>query len=424
MMCKVSVLIPAYNVELYLRECLDSVLAQTLSDWEIICVDDASTDKTLSILREYAYADARIQVYCHEKNRGQACGRNLALSHASGEYIYMLDADDMILPETLEELYRQCVKDNLDVAAFETRQFTESAAFEGAAAAKTIHYEDSPVMDGREALIYCMEKEVFSLSVPTFMMKRAYLERIHLTFTEGILHEDVGYIFALMTRAGRIRFLPKVYFLRRIRAKSTMTTEFTAANIEGYLKSFYQSFVLEQVLAEEYGSDPVFWAAVKKWQRDIFGRLRQLYLQSEGRIYCQKGGYVDEETRRVFEILKIAAPGRAQAEDILGEEMCACLQALPAALPGAAPEVYICGTGQYAERIIQLAGALELVVKGVIVLEKCRKAFRGFPVYEVEDVENENRAVPVIMGVSHYQREEYKKALEQAGYGKIIDVRF
>ena len=84
-MCKVSDLIPAYNVEAYVRECIDSVLNQSLSDFEIICVDDASTDYTLSILREYEVMDSRIKVLCHNENKGQSCGRNYALSHATGE---------------------------------------------------------------------------------------------------------------------------------------------------------------------------------------------------------------------------------------------------------------------------------------------------------------------------------------------------
>lgn len=449
-MCKVSVLIPAYNVELYLRECLDSVRNQTMTDWEMIVVDDASTDGTLAILREYEAADARIHVYCHEQNRGQACGRNLALSHASGEYVYMLDADDKILPEAFEELYRQCVEDRLDAVGFENRQFTESAVFAQAAAGKTIDYKEGPVMDGGRALIYCMENEVFSLSVPTFMMKRSYLEAIQLQFTEGILHEDVGYLFELITRAGRIRFLPKVYFLRRIREKSTMTTAFTAANIEGYLKSFFRSFELEPCLEELYGGDVLFRQAVKKWQRDIFGRIRQLYLQSEETIYAQKGGHVDEEIRRMLEILKLMASGKARAEDILGKEMCDSLLSLASGKPGEPPQVYICGMGQYAERTIDLVGALGIVIRGILVREKHQKAFRGFPVYSIADCPVAGypmaddptadyltvdcstadypiigkKAIPVILGVSHYQREEYERALKQAGWEKVIHVRF
>lgn len=421
-MCKVSVLIPAYNVEPYIRECLDSVRNQTLSDLEVICVDDASTDETLSILREYEAKDPRIKVYCHEQNKGQSCGRNLALVHASGEYVYMLDADDMILPEALEELYQICARDRLDVAGFENRQFTEDGAFAQAAAGKTIQYEECPVMDGREALVYCMEKECFSLSVPTFIMKRAYLEAISLRFTEGILHEDVGYLFELISRASRVRFLHKVYFLRRIRARSTMTRGFTDANIEGYLKSFLRSMELEEGWEELYEEQPEFQAAVRKWQRDIYGRLRQIYLQWEESIYNQKGGHVDTQVRRMFQVLKLHAPGRARAEDILGKSLCRQLELLPEKAENGVPQVWICGMGQYAERMIDLIGTLKVLIRGILVTQKSREAFRGFPVYEV--AEGRERSIPVILGVSHYSREEYETALEQAGYRNVLRVPF
>ena len=97
-MPKVSVLIPAYNVEKYVEECLDSILNQTMQDFEIICVDDCSTDGTLRILREYEERDDRIHVYTHDVNKGQSAGRNLALSKASGMYVYMMDSDDKLVP--------------------------------------------------------------------------------------------------------------------------------------------------------------------------------------------------------------------------------------------------------------------------------------------------------------------------------------
>ena len=421
-MCKVSVLVPAYNVEPYIRECLASVRNQTLADLEVLCVDDGSTDGTLAILREYEAMDERIHVLRHAENRGQSCGRNLALSHAVGEYVYMLDADDMILPRALEELYGKCLAGRLDVAGFEARYFTEDRAFWKEAQKKPITYEPCPVMDGRSALVYCMEKEAFSLSVPTFLMRRSYLEELGLRFVEGILHEDVGYIFELISRAERICFFHEAYFVRRIRAQSTMTKGFADANIEGYLKSFLRSFELEKVLGAYYRENPPFEAAVKKWRRDVFGRLRQLYAQSEGKIFGQRGGHVGEEVRRMFEVVKLVTVGEAQAEGIMGEELCRKLKSLPEGQEGEAPQVYICGMGQYAERVIEMAGALGIVVRGILVGKKDRRAFRGFPVYQVGEAQE--KELPVIMGVSHYGQEEYEKALREAGYRNVIYVRF
>ena len=114
-MPKVSVVVPIYNVEKYLRECLDSIVGQTLKDIEIICVDDGSTDRSLSILREYEQKDPRIKVIT-KPNAGYGHSMNMGLDAATGEYMGIVDSDDYILPDMYETLYGFAVKDDLDIA--------------------------------------------------------------------------------------------------------------------------------------------------------------------------------------------------------------------------------------------------------------------------------------------------------------------
>lgn len=101
-MVKVSVLVAVYNASMYLRECLDSLLGQTLHDIQIICIDDCSTDESLAILNEYSIKDNRVDVIALDENRGQAHARNVGLAKAAGEYICMLDADDWFDADALE----------------------------------------------------------------------------------------------------------------------------------------------------------------------------------------------------------------------------------------------------------------------------------------------------------------------------------
>ncbi|MDO5553871.1 MAG: glycosyltransferase family 2 protein [Planctomycetia bacterium] len=116
-MPKVTIIIPVYNVEQYLRECLDSALKQTMRDIEIICIDDGSTDTSSAILDEYANSDPRVQVY-HEKNQGAGAARNLGLEKASGEYIVFLDADDTIAPDLCEHAYIHAKYSDDDLTLF------------------------------------------------------------------------------------------------------------------------------------------------------------------------------------------------------------------------------------------------------------------------------------------------------------------
>ncbi len=100
---QVSIIMPNYNCENYIRESIDSVLNQTYSDWELLIVDDCSTDNSVEIIREYCERDSRIKLFVNEKNSGAAASRNLALREANGKWIAFLDSDDLWLPEKLEK---------------------------------------------------------------------------------------------------------------------------------------------------------------------------------------------------------------------------------------------------------------------------------------------------------------------------------
>ena len=113
----ISIIIPVYNVEKYLRRCLDSVLNQTFSDWEAICVDDGSPDNSASILAEYAARDKRFKIV-NKTNGGLSDARNAGFPHTTGKYIMYLDSDDFIHPQTMELAYYMAQRDNSDVVSF------------------------------------------------------------------------------------------------------------------------------------------------------------------------------------------------------------------------------------------------------------------------------------------------------------------
>lgn len=129
-MPKVSVIIPVYNVEQYLRQCLDGIICQSLQDIEIICIDDGSTDGSYAILQEYANKDNRIMVL-QQPNSGAGIARNLGMQYATGAYLSILDADDCFEPTMLEKAYLQCEKDKADICVFRSDRFdTQTGNFE------------------------------------------------------------------------------------------------------------------------------------------------------------------------------------------------------------------------------------------------------------------------------------------------------
>ena len=124
MQAKVSVIIPVYNTAPYLREALDSICKQTLKELEIIVIDDGSTDESPQIINEYARNDSRIKIF-QQPNQGQGVARNLGLSHASGEYTYFMDSDDILQNDALEICYNKCVNNQLDFVLFDAELLTE-----------------------------------------------------------------------------------------------------------------------------------------------------------------------------------------------------------------------------------------------------------------------------------------------------------
>ena len=116
-MTKISIIVPVYNVEKYLKECLDSLINQTLEDIEIICINDGSTDNSLAILEEYQKKDSRIKVFS-QKNQGVSAARNLGIEKATGEYLTFLDSDDRLELNTCEILYKETIAKNSDFLFF------------------------------------------------------------------------------------------------------------------------------------------------------------------------------------------------------------------------------------------------------------------------------------------------------------------
>ena len=123
----ISVIIPVYNVEDYLHVCLNSVLKQTYQNFEIICIDDASTDSSTEILEYFTQKDSRIKILKNDSNKGPGYSRNKGLEVAQGKYISFLDADDWFSPDAFEILIHKCEQENLDVLIFKNIVYYEES---------------------------------------------------------------------------------------------------------------------------------------------------------------------------------------------------------------------------------------------------------------------------------------------------------
>ena len=225
-MIKVSVIIPIYNVENYIEECLQSAMRQTLSEIEIICVNDGTKDCSMDIVEKYAQTDSRI-VIVHKENGGLSSARNMGIEHAVGEYLYFLDSDDYITDNMLETLYAEVKKHQLDNIYFDAEAFYENEEVER----KNRHYRDyyrrpgifeEPV-SGQELFARMENLGYYRPSACLQMPKRSLIVENHISFYEGIIHEDQLFSLQVILSAKRVKHLAVPFYKRRVRAQSIMT---------------------------------------------------------------------------------------------------------------------------------------------------------------------------------------------------------
>lgn len=235
---KLSVIIPIYNVEKYLRECLDSVISQTLEEIEIVCVNDGSTDGSRDILCAFEKKDNRI-VVVDKENGGQSSARNLGLDVAKGKYVYFLDSDDFLnSAEALRELYQKAEEGKLDQLFFNAETFFENSEVKE----QNINYVDyytrkrdyPSVKTGKELFCEFQENWDFKVSVCLQLFRKEFLQDNGLKFCENMLHEDEVFTLECSALSKRSAYIDQAYFVRRVRGNSTMTTLQKTGSIYGY----------------------------------------------------------------------------------------------------------------------------------------------------------------------------------------------
>ena len=232
---KVSVIIPVYNTEKYVRQAVESICRQTLKDLEIIIVNDGSTDGSMTILEELAAQDERIKLFSQE-NQGQSIARNFALQKVGGKYLYFMDSDDYLENEALELCFEKAESNNLDFVLFDAEILNPQDT-----TAIDITYQRTQIMDeesiytGNELLNLFIRKYIFTPSPCLSFINTAFLRQQNLSFYPGIIHEDQLFTCKLYLNANKVMCIAKPFFKRRFRSDSTMTNRFAWKNMRGYL---------------------------------------------------------------------------------------------------------------------------------------------------------------------------------------------
>lgn len=275
---KVSVILPAYNTEKYVAKSLESLINQTMSEIEIIAVDDGSTDNTLEILRDYEdkYPD-KLKVF-HKGNGGQSSARNLALEKTTGEYIAFVDSDDFIEKTMLEELYNKAVTEKADVAVCDILEHKSDG---------TTNYYNATDISRKFSITPSVCNKIFKSEL-------AKSER----FPIGIWYEDLVYTMRIFMKTDKICTVNKVLYHTNLRDNSTMRNQNSEKNLDILTAFELLSNSADEALSaalEFIFIDHIFITAINRVARHktkekgrVIGKLRRFGLEQYPKFYKSK----------------------------------------------------------------------------------------------------------------------------------------
>lgn len=304
---KVSVIIPVYNTEKYVREAVESIMHQTIQELEIIIINDGSTDNSLELVKELATKDNRILIYS-QTNQGLSMARNAGISYACGKYIYFMDSDDILECDALELCYRKCEKEELDFVFFDALSFFEANINNiPVLNYKRTHILLDKVYTGPDAMKIQLQNKAFTSSVCLNVIKRTFLEKQKLLFYPNIVHEDQLFTTLLYLNAKKTSCIKRSFFNRRIRINSIMTNHFSIRNLNGYFTvtreiinfkqqtsdknirtiiDIYLSQMLDSVVWQAYTLP--FWDRINLAQKSILKYKRYVSTKSIGTLLFKK----------------------------------------------------------------------------------------------------------------------------------------
>ena len=235
-MPEVSVIIPVYNMEPFIGACLDSVLNQTFSDFECICINDGSTDNTLDILKAYARKDARIRLIDQE-NQGGSAARNIGLNVAKGKWVAFLDNDDLYHPQYLELLLSYAEKYQADVAVCNYGVFPDDARvnFE---LYDTLNIKAPKLVSSNPFYDYVVRKKKIHMLMWTKLYKRTVLEKIRFALTLPAIN-DILFNLEVLSAAKKVVTCKYTLIMHRILQTSQTSSKVSAKKVIEYKDLIY-----------------------------------------------------------------------------------------------------------------------------------------------------------------------------------------
>lgn len=272
----ISVIVPVYNVEKYLADCLDSLLSQSFKDIEIICINDGSTDKSLEILKLYKMRFPGILTVINQENRGLSVARNVGLAAARGEWLCFVDSDDMLVEGTLEKIYAPIRADcMLQIINYETAPLIFEDEPEDPDKVKyyVVKNRYDGVRPGVDFLVEMIENSDYVESACLLLINRQWLSDNGILFEPGALYEDSLFSIECFFRCQYMAHLPVRAYKYRVHADSIMTRQYTFEQEKWRIWQF--SEVVRHIF--QWCANDREVNALARYARGILSNIRTIY---------------------------------------------------------------------------------------------------------------------------------------------------
>ncbi|MBR4631854.1 MAG: glycosyltransferase [Elusimicrobia bacterium] len=266
-MPKVSIIVPVYNVEKYLPQCLDSILKQTFTDFECICVNDGSPDNSLAILQEYAKKDDRIKIISQE-NKGLAGARNTGFKYVQSPYVAFVDSDDWIEKNYLQILYETIEKTNSEIVICNYEEYYED---ENKFVPNILPQERK--ISNNDNLASKISKGYAQPTVWTKIIKMKLLKENDIHFFEGFNNEDSPFTSLVFLLSGKIAYVDNILYFYRIRNNSIMSKKHKVFRD----KVFNFMNLIENIIDRQMFNDDIFKLTYKLLFWDLSGFNKKIY---------------------------------------------------------------------------------------------------------------------------------------------------
>lgn len=264
----ISVIVPIYNVEEYITECIKSIMNQTYKDIEIICINDCTQDNSITLVKELQNEDSRIRIINHEENKGLGGARNTGIENAKGEYIVFIDGDDYIDCTMIERLYNSLQEERTDVAVCGVMLFDMGS--NEMFSHTTFHYKDIEIQRKYDL---CKDKRILVNMWPSAcnkLLKKNIIDRHSIKYKEKILYEDHTFYYEYFSKCNNFSYVNRpLYYYRKNRPDSITTTSTGRENeifkILDYISEIFKDMYDEHTYNHVYAQIAVRLLYERRW---------------------------------------------------------------------------------------------------------------------------------------------------------------